>query len=108
VANIRKPTPTKGRNRRLIAGEERTLFEACDSHSNPKLGWIARIARIALYTCMRAGEIKLLTRRQVNLHKRTVHLRPQDSSRAGRFRQAYRHEITGGSSGTTAIYNYQR
>ena len=35
------------------------------------LGWIARIA---LYTCMRAGEIKSLTRRQVNLHKRTVHL----------------------------------
>jgi len=71
VANIRKPTPTKGRNRRLIPGEEQALFEACDSHSNPMLGWIARIA---LYTCMRAGEIKSLTRRQVNLHKRTVHL----------------------------------
>ena len=35
------------------------------------LGWIARIA---LYTCMRAGEIKSLTRQQVNLQKRTVHL----------------------------------
>ena len=35
------------------------------------LGWIARIA---LYNGMRAGEIKSLTRRQVNLHKRTVHL----------------------------------
>ena len=35
------------------------------------LGWIARIA---LYTGMRAGEIKSLTRRQVNLEKRTVYL----------------------------------
>ena len=32
-------------------------------------GWIACIA---LYTGMRAGEIKTLTRRQVNLEKRTV------------------------------------
>jgi integrase len=36
-----------------------------------KRGWIARIA---LYTGMRAGEIKSLTRRQVNLEKRTVYL----------------------------------
>jgi integrase len=51
--------------------EEKVLFKACDSHSNPMLGWIARIA---LYTGMRAGEIKSLTRRQVNLQKRTVYL----------------------------------
>lgn len=35
------------------------------------LGWLARIA---LYTGMRAGEIKSLTRSQVDLDKRTVHL----------------------------------
>jgi integrase len=71
VANIRKPAPAKGRDRRLSADEEKALFKACDKHSNPMLGWIARIA---LYTGMRAGEIKSLTRRQVNLEKRTVYL----------------------------------
>lgn len=71
VANIRKPSPGKGRDRRLTTDEEITLFKACDKHSNPMLGWIARIA---LYTGMRAGEIKSLTRSQVNLNKRTVHL----------------------------------
>jgi integrase len=71
VANIRKPAPAKSRDRRLSADEEQALFKACDSHSNPMLGWIARIV---LYTCMRADEIKSLTRRQVNLEKRTVYL----------------------------------
>ena len=71
VANIRKPAPGKGRDRRLKAEEEEALFQACDAHSNPMLGWMARIA---LYTGMRAGEIKSLTRSQVDLEKRTVHL----------------------------------
>ena len=71
VANIRKPSPGKGRDRRLTTDEEITLFKACDKHSNPMLGWIARIA---LHTGMRAGEIKSLTRSQVDLDKRTVHL----------------------------------
>lgn len=47
VANIRKPAPAKGRNRRLTADEEKALFKACDKHSNSMLG---SIARIALYT----------------------------------------------------------
>ena len=71
VANIRKPAPAKGRDRRLSADEEQVLLKTCDKHSNPMLGWIARIA---LHTGMRAGEIKSLTRRQVNLQKRTAHL----------------------------------
>ncbi len=71
VSNIRKPSPGKGRDRRLDRDEEKRLFQACDRHSNPMLGWIARVA---LYTGMRAGEIKSLTRSQVNLEKRTVHL----------------------------------
>ena len=66
-----KPSPRKGRGRRLSADEEKALFQACDHHSNPMLGWIARTA---LYTGMRAGEIKSLTRSQVDLDKRTVHL----------------------------------
>lgn len=71
VSNIRKPAPGKGRDRRLGTDEEKVLLRACDRHSNPMLGWIVRVA---LYTGMRAGEIKGLTRRQVNLDNRTVHL----------------------------------
>jgi hypothetical protein len=59
VSNIRKPAPGKGRDRRLGADEEKALLRACDRHSNPMLGWIVRVA---LYTGMRAGEIKGLTR----------------------------------------------
>ena len=71
VTNIRKPSPGKSRDRRLNAEEEIVLFKACDQHSNPMLCWMAHIA---LYTGMRAGEIKSLTRAQVDLDKRTVHL----------------------------------
>ncbi len=71
VSNIRKPAPGKGRDRRLGADEEKGLLRACDRHSNPMLGWIVRVA---LYTGMRAGEIKGLTRRQANLDNRTIHL----------------------------------
>ncbi len=69
VANIRKPPPHKGRNRRLSADEEKKILEACDKHSNPMLG---RIVRLALYTGMRSGEISSLRRNQVNLEKRTI------------------------------------
>lgn len=71
VANVRKPAPHKGRNRRLSADEERKLLEACDKHSNPMLGWIVRLA---LHTGMRSGEITSLRRNQVDLDKRTVTL----------------------------------
>ena len=71
VLNIRKPSPGKGRDRRLNADEEERLLKACDEHSNPMFGWMVRLA---LYTAMRLGEIKSLTRKQVNLAKNTVTL----------------------------------
>ena len=71
VTNVRKPSPGKGRDRRLDAEEEQRLLAACDEHSNPFLGWIVRLA---LYTAMRHGEIVNLTRSQVNLSKRTLFL----------------------------------
>ena len=40
VASIRKPSPGKGRDRRLTGDEERRLIEAVEGHSNPMLGWI--------------------------------------------------------------------
>jgi len=71
VNNIRKPAPSKGRDRRITNDEENKLIKACNKHSNPMLGWIVSVA---LYTGMRAGEIKTLTRKQVNMKKRVVHL----------------------------------
>jgi len=71
MANIRKPTPAKGRDRRLEFGEEERLLAACNAHSNPMLGWIVQLA---LYTGMRHGEIVNLKRHQINLDKRSIHL----------------------------------
>ena len=44
VANIRKPSPGEGRDRRLTLAEEKKLIEAVSNHSNPMLGWIVRAA----------------------------------------------------------------
>ena len=38
VANIRKPAPGAGRNRRLAQGEEQLLIKVCSAYSNPILG----------------------------------------------------------------------
>ena len=59
VANIRKPSPGQGRDRRLVGDEEERLLNARDEHSNPFLGWMVRLA---LYTAMGLGEISNLTR----------------------------------------------
>ena len=71
VANIRKPSPGEGRDRRLTKDEEWALLEAVDKHSNPMLGWIVRIA---LATGMRSSEIVSLKRSQIDLQRRVVRL----------------------------------
>ncbi len=71
VAVVRKPTAGPGRNRRLLPDEERALLTACDEASNPMLGWMVRLA---IYTGMRAGEIRSLRRDQVDLARRVVRL----------------------------------
>ena len=71
VSMVRKPAPAPGRNRRLKGKEEKRLLKACDAQSNPMLGWIVRLA---IYTGMRQGEIESLTRDQVNLRSRVIHL----------------------------------
>lgn len=71
VQNIRKPSPGKGRNRRLNHGEEKRLMRACNQHCNPFFGWIVRLA---LYTAMRKGEIISLTRDQISMQTKTIFL----------------------------------
>lgn len=71
VAAVRKPAAGPGRNRRLLPDEEKALLAACDQASNPMLGWMVRTA---IYTGMRAGEIRSLRRDQVDLARRIIFL----------------------------------
>lgn len=71
VSAVRKPSPGRGRTRRLKGDEERRILQACDSHSNPFLGMIVRLA---IETGMRLGEITSLRLEQVNLASRVIHL----------------------------------
>lgn len=71
VANIRKPSPGQGRDRRLTAADEINLLDAVSKYSNPMLGWIVRAA---LATGMRSTEIVSLRRSQVDLQRRIVRL----------------------------------
>ncbi len=69
VANVRKPSPAAGRDRRLTVAEQEALFAAADAHSNPMLGWIVRLA---VETGMRSSEISGLRRPQVDIARRVV------------------------------------
>jgi integrase len=71
VAAIRKPSPGKGRDRRLSADEEKRLLAAVEQYSNPMLGWIVRIA---IETSMRQSEILGLRKSQLDLTARVVRL----------------------------------
>lgn len=71
VANVRKPSPGQGRNRRLLSTEQTRLLAAVSAHSNPMLGWIVRLA---IETGMRQSEILHLRRHQMDLQRRVVRL----------------------------------
>jgi len=71
VASIRKPSPGKGRDRRLSAEEETKLMDAVNKYSNPMLGWIVRAA---LATGMRSTEVVTLRRSQVDLQDGVIRL----------------------------------
>lgn len=71
VANIRRPAPGAGRNRRLTKHEQVRLLAAVDKYSNPMFGWIVRIA---IETGMRLSEISTLRTHQVEIDRRLVRL----------------------------------
>jgi len=79
VANIRKPSPGQGRDRRLSNDEERRLLETVDRYSNPMLAWIVRIA---IETSMRQSEILNLRIPHVDLASRVARLQDTKNNSA--------------------------
>jgi integrase len=71
VAQIKKPSPGKGRNTRLSTKDQERLLIALKEHSNPMLAWIFEIA---IETGMRRNEILTLRTYQINTERRIVSL----------------------------------
>lgn len=71
VAQIKKPSPGKGRDTRLSTKDQLRLLIALKKHSNPMLAWIFEIA---IETGMRRNEILTLRTNQVNTERRIVSL----------------------------------
>lgn len=100
VANIRKPSPGRGRDRRLSEDEEARLLTAVDLHSNPMLGWVVRLA---IETGMRQSEILNLRLGDVDLGSRIVRLSdtknnsartvPLTAAAAATFKAAIEHSL---------------
>lgn len=71
VANVRKPKPPPGRDRRLTPREERQILRYAHQHVNKDL---YSIVVLALETAMRQGEILKLQWEHINLKSRVAHL----------------------------------
>jgi len=71
VRDIRLPADNRPRDRRLQAGEEARLLEACREARNP---WLLSIVQLALETAMRQGELTRLRWEYIDLNRRTAHL----------------------------------
>lgn len=67
---VKRPTEPKGRDRRLLAGEEALLLAACNQ-SSPEL---KAIAQVALETGARLGELLKLERSHINFSEKTAKL----------------------------------
>lgn len=71
VANVRKPKPPPGRDRRLTSRESRLILRYAFGHSNPQF---YSIIVLALETAMRQGEILSLQWEHINMRTRIAHL----------------------------------
>ncbi len=72
IALMRKPKAGKGRDRRLTADEMERFGRALDQCRNPL---ISAVAKFALHTAARQGEILRLRRDQVDVKRRAMILR---------------------------------
>ena len=71
VRDIKLPSDSRPRDRRLQAGEETRLLAACRQARNPHL---LPIVQLALETAMRQGELIRLRWEHIDLNRRTAHL----------------------------------
>ena len=71
VRLVRRPTPARPRDRRLVGDEETRLRTACRNARNP---FLLPIVKLALETAMRQGEIVGLDWKHINLKKRVAFL----------------------------------
>ena len=71
VKQIRMPRPGKPRQRRLEAGEEDALLQACRESG---AHYLQTFVILAIETAMRFGELASVTWENVNLDKRTIFL----------------------------------
>lgn len=71
VRQIRIPKPGKPRQRRLEAGEEEALLQAC---RESRAHYLQTFVILAIETGMRFGELASVTWENVNLDKRTIYL----------------------------------
>jgi integrase len=87
VACIRRPPPSKARDRRLESDEEARLMDALEDQSGETIRtdgkkyrhgtrnpWIRPIVELALETAMRRGELLSLAWDNIDLKRRTAHL----------------------------------
>lgn len=81
VADIRKPSPSRGRDRVLEPGEECRLLAALSGggrgdngqfHEGTRNPWLKSLVEFALETAMRRGELLSLMWRDVDTKKRTA------------------------------------
>ena len=87
VSSIKRPSPSKARERRLEEGEQEKLLRALEDHASPEERedgkkyrqgsrnlWLKPIVLLAIETAMRRGEILALTWENVDLKRRTAYL----------------------------------
>ena len=101
VKNVTKPKVDRGRDRRLLAGEEQRLLLACSQSKNY---WLHPVVVMAIETGMRRGELLNLSWKDIDLDKQVAHLEMTKngtkrdvplSSKAIETLGSLPHEITG-------------
>jgi integrase len=83
VLSMRRPKPSKARNRRLVADEEKRLLDALENEERDDHGrlgsgtrnpWIKPLVQLAIETAMRRGELLSLRWEHIDLKQQTAHL----------------------------------
>ena len=77
VSNVRVPSVSRGRERRLEDDEEEKLLAACEASS---LVWLRPLVQLAIETAMRQGELLNLQRRDIDLKKQIAIARDTKNS----------------------------